>query len=57
MTATVHGFEDGQRVHHCLWGCDGTVRLVEGGAEVRWDGLMAADQLTEALASNLRPAE
>lgn len=59
MTATVHGFGDGQRVHHCLWGYDGTVRLVEDGAKVVWDGRAEtqADELTEDLAANLRPVE
>jgi hypothetical protein len=52
----VHGYEDGQRVHHCVWNCDGTVRVVnENTAEVEWDGLATADELTDVLAANLRP--
>ena len=39
------GYRDGDRVRSTKWSMDGTVRFVDGVAEVRWDGSFVADEL------------
>jgi hypothetical protein len=44
---TMADLTDGTRIYHAKWDATGTIRQVGGDFEIRWDGCLVADQISD----------